>query len=64
MGKVIVCGPENVAEFRETLKTTMPEFYAAAQALFKAGLIDGLRGARIELLEPLETVADDVDGEV
>ena len=58
MGKMIVCGPENVTEFRATMKEVMPEFYEAAKALHKLGMIDGLRGARIELLEPFTAVGE------
>jgi len=44
-----VCGKENVAEFRDELKTAAPEFYALAKDLYAAGLIDGLRGATLEI---------------
>lgn len=46
-GSVLVCTPDNTAEFNARLRTELPEFFAFAKALHAAGLIDGLRGARI-----------------
>lgn len=44
-----VSGKENVAEFRDELKAAAPEFYALAKDLYATGLIDGLRGATLEI---------------
>jgi hypothetical protein len=44
-----VCGSENIKEFRAELKAAAPEFYALAKDLFTSGLIDGLRGATLEI---------------
>lgn len=44
----LACGPENVASFRESMRAALgDQGMAFARALFDAGLIDGLRGARI-----------------
>lgn len=47
MEKEIVCGRDNLKEFRETLKAEFPEFYLVIKSLYEAGMIDGLRGAKI-----------------
>jgi len=47
--KKIVCGPENVKAFNGQMKELVPEFHALAKQLHSAGLINGLRGATLEL---------------
>lgn len=47
LAQPITCGPENIAEFNARLRAELPEFHAFAKLLHEAGLIDGLRGARI-----------------
>tara|TARA_R110002049_G_scaffold73666_23_gene190306 strand:+ start:1797 stop:1991 length:195 start_codon:yes stop_codon:yes gene_type:complete len=44
--KPITCTPENVAQFNAALRQ-QPDLFEFAKALHKAGLIDGLAGARI-----------------
>lgn len=44
-----MCGPDNVADFNRQMKALVPEFYDLAKQLHAAGLIDGLRGATLEL---------------
>lgn len=41
------CTAENVAAFNARLRSELPEAYALARAFHSAGLMDGLRGARI-----------------
>lgn len=43
----ITCGPENVEHFKARLKDELPEAWELAKELYKAGLMDGLRGARL-----------------
>lgn len=43
----MVCTPENGEEFKARMKEQMPEAWALAVALHKAGLMPALRGARI-----------------
>lgn len=45
--KEILCTPENAREFNAALREALPGAHDLARALHKAGLIDGLRGARI-----------------
>lgn len=45
--KETLCTPENAREFNAALRETLPEAHDLARALHKAGMIDGLRGARI-----------------
>lgn len=45
--QAITCSPDNIAEFNARLRAELPEFAAFAKAMLDAGLIDGLRGARI-----------------
>jgi len=45
--KTVVCGPENAAAFNARLRENCPDFHRLAGELFKAGLIKGLRGARL-----------------
>lgn len=47
VGCCMECTAENVAAFNARLRDELPEAYALAKALHAAGLIDGLRGARI-----------------
>ncbi len=47
MKKEIVCGRENLKEFRGILKQRFPEFFLLAKALYEAGMIEGLRGMKI-----------------
>jgi len=47
MKKEIVCGRENINEFRGALKERFPDFFLLVKELYKAGLIEGLRGAKI-----------------
>lgn len=53
----ITCGPENAKEFNAALRAALPEFHALAMDLYKHGLIDGLRGATLQILEGEESVA-------
>lgn len=48
------CTAGNVAAFNARLRDELPEVYALAKALHGAGLIDGLRGARIGPVGSLE----------
>lgn len=48
MKKSITCGPENVKEFRGVLKETVPEFFDLVKVLYQDGLIEGLRGCKLE----------------
>lgn len=41
------CSEENVAAFNARLRAEAPAAFALAKALHQAGLIDGLKGARI-----------------
>ena len=43
----LTCGPENVRDFNARLRAEVPEAFALAKAFEAAGLIDGLRGAKI-----------------
>jgi len=43
----ITCTPGNVQAFNARLREELPELYDLARELHRAGLIDGLRGARI-----------------
>ena len=43
----MLCTPENAREFNTALRESLPEAHDLARALHKAGMIDGLRGARI-----------------
>lgn len=55
----IVCGKENLEAFTGLLKELVPEFYTLAKALYKNGMIQGLRGATLETgyrVEPIHTV--------
>ena len=45
----IVCGKENVAAFNRQFKAVAPEFHSLAKQLHAAGLINGLRGATLEI---------------
>jgi len=47
--KKIVCGTENVKKFNQQMRELVPEFHALAKQLHAAGLINGLRGATLEL---------------
>ena len=47
--KTLTCGPENVAEFNAALRTHAPEAFEMAKALHTAGLMNGLRGARLAI---------------
>lgn len=49
MKKIIICGPENVKEFRGMLKETVPEFFDLVKVLYEGGLIEGLRGCKLEI---------------
>lgn len=51
MSKKIVCGPENVREFNALLRTHVPAFHDLAKSLHQAGLIDGLAGATLQMLD-------------
>lgn len=46
-----ICTKDNVREINELLKKELPEFYALVKELHKNGLIDGLRGIEIEILD-------------
>lgn len=52
-GKVITCGPENVAEFNAELRKHCPEAFELAKALHAVGLISGLAGAKLAVGGPL-----------
>lgn len=52
-GKILTCGPENVREFNAALRNHAPEAFDLAKALHAAGLLDGLRGARLAIGGPL-----------
>ncbi len=47
--EVITCGRENIREFNQLLKEKCPEMHTLAKQLHQAGMIDGLRGAKIQL---------------
>lgn len=47
MDKTRLCTPENVREFNATLRQELPAAFELARALVEAGLMEGLRGARI-----------------
>lgn len=47
VGCCMECTAENVAAFNARLRSELPEAYALAKAFHSAGLMDGLRGARI-----------------
>ncbi|MDD5271383.1 MAG: hypothetical protein PHU14_01565 [Methylovulum sp.] len=49
MMEKIICGEDNVKSFNGLLRQHAPEFHALAKLLHQAGLIDGLRGATLEL---------------
>jgi len=48
---LIICGPDNVKNFNQRLKSGFPEFFDLVKVLHKEGMIDGLRGATIESIE-------------
>lgn len=45
----LICGPDNLEYFTQQFKTHCPDGYDFAKALYKAGLIDGLRGTKLIL---------------
>lgn len=53
--RVVTCGPENVSEFNAELRRHAPEAFDLARALHAAGMIDGLRGARLAIGGTLPT---------
>jgi predicted hotdog family 3-hydroxylacyl-ACP dehydratase len=53
----IICGQENVDTFRAEMRAHVPAFYNLAKELYAAGMIEGLRGATIEILPLDETEA-------
>lgn len=50
-GEVVKCTQENAKEFGTEMKRVMPEFHELAKELFKRGMIDGMRGARMRVNE-------------
>jgi hypothetical protein len=48
--KEIVCGPDNVNEFRNELKKE-PLLYALVKTLYEKQMIDGLRGIKLERID-------------
>lgn len=47
----IVCTETNTKEFNALLKAKLPEFYDIVRALYAHGMINGLRGATITVLD-------------
>jgi hypothetical protein len=47
--KKIICGEENVKAFNGQMRELVPEFHSLAKQLHSAGLINGLRGATLEI---------------
>lgn len=43
----IICGPDNIKEFKQAANKRVPGFLDLARDLYKAGMIVGLRGATI-----------------
>lgn len=45
--EVILCGPDNLKDFTARLKQDVPDFYPVIKELYDAGMMPGLRGARL-----------------
>ena len=59
--QTIICGPDNIKEFKQQAEERVPGFLAFAGALYKSGMIVGLRGATITPITPQKEITQAVE---